>query len=290
MIEVLKLAVPELADRVLEVGQPTVNTDKPFEVVREGTRTPIGTHDARQHQIDVLVYSTPDTFATVDTICRKTVDRLNRQRFVDEATGEQFMLDYAGSPTNEQPDPDFSANYRLLRFDAHLLTFLSPATGMNPDPVLGLQDFTRAAVAGVQVDAASWTVDDPTPGVYWRLDALLGEFEPMVWGGYQDVRLNAHVIAPSPEVRRETAVRLCTQLNIAQAVVLRDGSDMPCRPAEYREEANPYSEGQVTLRGRVGVLADRWRGQLFPNEGPGTGQKLNRAIVGGRVDMEVRAR
>lgn len=289
MIDALKADVPELANRVFEVGQPTQTTPKPFGVVREGTRTPVGTHDSRQHQIDVLVYGDQDTFATVDTICRKAVDRLNRQRFVDEATGEQFTLDYAGSPTNEMPDPDFSANYRLLRFDAHLLAFLQAVTGMDPDPVYGLMDFTRAVLPAVQVDAASWTVDNPTPGVYWRLDALMGEFEPTSWGGYQDVRLAGHVIAPSPEVRRETAVRLCTQLNIAQAIALRDGSDMPMRPAEYREEANPYSEGQITLRARVGVLSDRWRATLFP-DAASTQQKLNRAILGGNVDMEVRAR
>lgn len=263
-------AVPDAEGRVYEPMGASAETPKPFLVVRLGVEgDPAGTHFSRRQVLDVLVYDEPTTRQRIDRLAQAVLVALNHKKLTDPETGAAFFVDFGGSPLQDTYDADLRAPYRPVRFTLSRLDWLSGASWMRPDPVRGVRAFVSGRYPELSTDPTAWDPSNAEPGCYVRLASPSGgAFEVHAGGAWVEATVRCHFLTPRPESRRAYLVRLVEDFAAAQRVPLSDGSPFLLTNISADETADPHTEGQLALRGSVGVLSPWLMAALYPDGHP----------------------
>lgn len=246
----LSAGVPTIGARWFEPHAVTAQTVKPFGVIREGVADRGDPWSGLGTLVTVWPYVARGSFVTVDQLVQQIVTALHNTRFAE--AGVQYLAYHEGTAAEDLFDPNWQALTRPVRVRVFALGWLANTT-YAPDPVTTLNTFTATAVTGVQTNPATWTPQDATPAVYWRLVSPRVS-EQLCWGSWINAELRAHVIAPSLQVRATVTRKLVEGLAKVHQLTLSDASPLFVREAAGESAADPFGVGQVRLLARFGVL------------------------------------
>lgn len=256
VIAAIKAGVPAFQDRVFEphaVPWDTPDpTNFPYAIVIVGPESKVGTWEDRTTSADVLIYADQSTYQVIDTLTDQTIAALDNKRLVG-SNGEQAILDHQGAPLGDQIDTRWRALYRPVRFAIYPLGWLSSTFGTLPlDPVAALAAWTTANFPSVSSDPATWTPDDATPAVYWRVDRIQ-EAAPLSRGVWWTLVVRGHVLVPDVRLRNDWIMRIIARLAFQHHVVMADGSWLTFQPNAFEGdvEADPFRQGQIVARARM---------------------------------------
>lgn len=255
---VLLALVPGFAGRVYQPSAPALSprTLKPFAVVRVQTLAEAGEWESRRSNVVVWICAERGSYAGLDELGVEVERALDNLRVTD-GQGRPYVLRYDGSTVSESEDAAYDGLVRSLGFVAERLDWIAPV-GIAPDPVLGLADWTRARFPQAGTDPGSWDPRDATPGVYWRLDrggSIGGPWDDPATLGWIAVTLRGHVIAQDADPRTNLCRRIASLLTIERTVVVGQGTldetTLWVEEVSFDARADPYTDGQVTVRGRL---------------------------------------
>ena len=158
--------------------------------------------------------------------------------------------------------------FDLMQFPEQLTT--------DPDPIQGLNNWTRANFPGMTVIAhdatpAVWRPSDENPAVYWRFESAAANDRQSYAVNWYTGQFAAHVVAGSVTERNRWTKAMTELIQIEGEVILADGSPMFAKQIAIRHGADPLREGQFSLTGQYGVLAAHRKERAGP--------PLNRATV-----------
>lgn len=134
-------------------------------------------------------------------------------------------------------------------------------TTYAPDPIASLN---RAC--GVVLDSHiataedAWQPTDANPGLYWRLLSLQAapedQWRTVTWYTLQAA---GHVFAASPYARQNWARLVLDSLLLPnnRNIALEDGSPLRVQRLNLDLGANPFTQGQLRLEARFGLLASQ---------------------------------
>ncbi len=146
-----------------------------------------------------------------------------------------------------------------LTFD---LIALPKQESFAPDPVSALmhwskQTFPESTILGLDPLPPIWRPSDDNPTLYWRSRKAepIRELFACTW--YLG-ELECHIACDTIPQRNEYGRAIAQALHSGTDFPLDDGSFMRVDRSIHRKDANPISEGQVTLWGEYGVLSKRY--------------------------------
>jgi hypothetical protein len=134
-----------------------------------------------------------------------------------------------------------------------------------PDPVQGLCAWTRQYFPDAKLVAADdipavWKPSDEAPAVYWRFDSAVGDDKMSSYAvNWYTGQFAAHVITDSVVERNRWIKAIAEQFRVDGELILADKSPMFVKHITTRHNADPLREGQLTLTGQYGVLAQQRR-------------------------------
>jgi hypothetical protein len=145
----------------------------------------------------------------------------------------------------------------MLTFD--LLEFPEQMT-VEPDPVQGLNNWTKANFPGMSVinfDGLPpvWKPSDENPAIYWRFEGTAANDRQSYAVNWYTGQFAAHVITGEVTQRNRWTKAVIEKIQIDGEVLLADGSPMFAKQIAVRHNADPLREGQLLLTGQYGVLA-----------------------------------
>ena len=161
----------------------------------------------------------------------------------------------ANAGSNTTPEVfGVSLTFDLMEFPAQITS--------SPDPVLGLNLWTKAQFPGVAVIAHDvmppiWKPTDETPAVYWRFEGTEVDNRQSHSVNWYNGRFAAHIMAESVPARNQWTRNLVEKIQYSGEIVLVDGSPMFATQIAVRHSADPLREGQLMLNGLYGVLTRR---------------------------------
>jgi hypothetical protein len=145
-----------------------------------------------------------------------------------------------------------------ISFD--LMEFPEQISGMNPDPVRGLNLWTKENFPDIAVIAHDempeiWMPTDENPAVYWRFEGATVNDKQTYAADWYTGQFAAHIAAATVNERNKRIREITEKIQVYGEVILPDGSPMFAKQIAIRHNADPLREGQLALTGRYGVLA-----------------------------------
>ena len=263
--------IPQI-NGVYEPNIPSAKTQKPYLIIREGVQDPEAPWAAFSTIVEVWPYVSRTTFQEVDALADAIIGVLRGRRFA--ADDEQYLVNYLGSSGQDFVDEEWDANTRGLRFHVFALGWLSGLT-YDPDPVEVLNSWTRATWPEVHSDPRTWTPDDETPGIYWRLERLSPTLTTATVN-WMEAQIAGHILVSTMVVRLEWLRKVTEELAMQRRLRMSGGGPLELVRLSTDSAADPMRTGQIQLTVRFGVLQPRPQAEV-----------LNTAVVSGAVNEEV---
>jgi hypothetical protein len=143
--------------------------------------------------------------------------------------------------------------FDLLQFPEQLTT--------DPDPIQGLHVWTQVNFPGMRIIGCDktqtiWKPTDATPAIYWRFISTAIDRQSCAVTWYTG-QFAAHVIAGSVTERNRWIKAIMERITIDGEILLLDGSPMFVNRVAIQHSADPLREGQLSLTGQYGVLAQQ---------------------------------
>lgn len=241
--------VPSVNSEVWEPGAADSKIPKPFLVVREGVSNAPNSFDSMDTTFEIWPHVERASLTDLDNLIKEVLQAINFAIIVvDEVP---YYLQYTGTGTEDMIDEDWDAYTKSMNFEVIALDWLTHSE-VKPDPIDGMVKWTNKHF-DYQTNPREWLPSDDEPAVYWR-QAQVTSVEPMNWGGFVNAQLRGHVISPSLEVRKRATEQLTRKLMTGDHTHLSDGSVMLFRGVSSNDGYNPFTEGQITLSVRYGIL------------------------------------
>ena len=141
--------------------------------------------------------------------------------------------------------------FDLLQFPEQLST--------DPDPIQGLNNWTRANFPGMAIiphDELSpvWKPTVSTPAIYWRFEGITANDKQSYAVNWYTGNFAAHVITGDVTERNRWTKAIIEKIQLDGEVLLFDGSPMFAKQIAVRHGADPLREGQLLFTGQYGVL------------------------------------
>ena len=169
---------------------------------------------------------------------------------------DEFLASEARDKTSHPKVYGTTVTFALLEFPEQIST--------SPDPIQGLNAWTKKyfpSMTAVAYDTMPpvWKPSDVAPAIYWRAEgAASGNRQnySVIWftGTFA-----AHIIAPSVTERNKWAKAIIERAQIDGEVVLADTSPMFINQIAVRHNADALRDGQLSLTGQYGVLAQAYK-------------------------------
>lgn len=247
--DLLREHVPSVNKEVWEPGAADSKTPKPFLVVREGISTEANSFDRKNTTFEVWPYVERASLTELDNLIAEVLHAINYAIVVvDEVP---YYLQYTGTGTEDMIIEDWDAYTKSMNFSVIALDWRTQSE-IVPDPIDGMVKWTNKHF-DYQTNPKEWLPSDVKPAVYWR-QAQVISVESMNWGGFVNAQLRGHVISPSLEARKQATEMIVRKLMTGGHAHLSDGSVMLFRGVSSNDGYNPFTDGQITLNVRYGVL------------------------------------
>lgn len=244
--------VPSVNKEVWEPGAADSKIPKPFLVVREGVSNESNSFDHQTTTFEVWPYVERSSLTELDNLIKEVLQAINYAIIVADEV--PYYLQYSGTGTEDMIVEDWDAYTKSMNFDVIALDWRTHSD-IEPDPIAGMVKWTNEHFS-YQTNPSEWLPSDEEPAVYWRQAQVLS-VESMHWGGFINVQLRGHVISPSLEVRKQATEKLVRKLMTGGHTHLSDGSVMLFRGVSSNDGYNPFTDGQITLNARYGVLESK---------------------------------
>ncbi|MFP3153131.1 hypothetical protein LQZ18_01610 [Lachnospiraceae bacterium ZAX-1] len=129
-----------------------------------------------------------------------------------------------------------------------------------PDPIQGANSWTKLHFPQMMVIAHDemppiWKPNDTNPAIYWRFEGTASESRQSYAVTWYIGNFAAHVISESVTERNKWTKALIEQIQLDGEIILEDTSPMFIQQIQIRHNADPLREGQLSLTGQYGVLA-----------------------------------
>ena len=167
--------------------------------------------------------------------------------------------------------------FDLLEFPEQLTT--------DPDPIQGLNEWTRANFPGMTIinhdkHPRVWKPTDENPAIYWRFEGTATNDRQSYAVNWYTGQFAGHVIADTIAERNRRTKAIAERIQLEGEVVLMDGSPMFAKHIGISHKSDSLREGQILFTGQYGVPAQRQKEYAQP--------PLNNALFP-NLKMEVRA-
>jgi len=165
---------------------------------------------------------------------------------------DEFNIE-STEPNSTMPEIyGLTVTFELMEFPEQLTT--------DPDPVQGLNEWTKRYFAGMTVIAHDemppiWKPVDARPAIYWRFEGTASTGRQSYAVTWFTGTFAAHVLAASVSERNKWTKAIIERAQVDGEIVLPDGSPMFIRQISVRHNADALREGQLVLTGMYGVLA-----------------------------------
>lgn len=248
--DLLREHVSTVNGEVWEPGAADESIPKPFLVVREGISVEPNSYDKSDTSYEVWPYVPRTSLANLDKLIEEVLEAINYAIVVVNET--PHYLQYTGTGSEDMIVEDWDAYTKVMNFDLIALDWRTHSE-VKPDPIDGMVKWTNEFF-DFQTDPKMWIPSDEAPAVYWRQSQVLST-EPTPWGGFVNAQIRGHVISPSPEIRKRATEVIARHLMTEGHTHLSDKSVMLFREVSTNDGYNPFTEGQITLSVRYGVLS-----------------------------------
>lgn len=249
--------VPSVNGEVCEPGAADYKIPKPFLVVREGVSNEANSFDHKSTTFEVWPYVERASLTELDNLIQEVLQAINYAIIVVDQV--PYYLQYTGTGTEDMIIEDWDAYTKSMNFSVIALDWRTHSE-IDPDPIDGMVKWTNKYF-DYQTNPKEWLPSDAKPAVYWRQAQVLN-VESMNWGGFINAQLRGHVISPSLEVRKQATEKIVRKLMAGGHTHLSDGSVMLFRGASSNDGYNPFTDGQITLNVRYGILDLKQRSML----------------------------
>jgi len=250
--DLLVTLVPSVNGEVWEPSAAGPDLPKPSLILREGSQNVGEAYADFSSLYEVWPYVRRTTFKQVDAVSKEVIAALDKKRF--DVGGVPHYIQYAGTASEDIVDEEWNALTRGLRFQIYSLAWLVHQP-VDPDPVQAMQMWSAKRFPSLQLDPSLWQPEDATPALYWRIEATTG-VEPMNWGAWVTMQLNGHAISPEPSVRRQFVDQITRRLAVDANTRMADNSKMRFTHVTADDGYNPFSQGQIKLTVKFGVLKE----------------------------------
>ncbi|MCL2487419.1 MAG: hypothetical protein FWE80_01910 [Oscillospiraceae bacterium] len=171
---------------------------------------------------------------------------------------ESFSFNSPFEAKQDSPPEGFgmTVSFDLMAFPCQMTT--------DPDPIQGLNNWTKCNFPGmtvIDVDGMPeiWKPSVENPAIYWRFDGPSANDRQSYAVNWYTGQFFAHVITGEVTGRNRWIKAMTELIQIDGEVLLVDGSPLFAERIVIRQGADPLREGQFTLTGRYGVLAQHRR-------------------------------
>src|SRR5690625_917919 len=241
--------VPSINGEVWEPGAADQKIPKPFLVVRVGVSTETNSFDHKNTMFEIWPYVERSSLTDLDNLIKEVLQAINYAIVVvDQAP---FYLQYTGTGTEDMIVEDWDAYTKSMNFNVIALDWRTHSE-IDPDPINGMVKWTNKHF-DYQTNPKEWLPSDIKPVVYWRQAQVLS-VESRNWGGFVNAQLRGHIISPLLEMRKQATESLVRKLMTGGHTRLSDGSVMLFRGVTSNDGYNPFTDGQITLNVRYGIL------------------------------------
>lgn len=247
--DLLVAHVNSVNGEVWEPGAATPDIPKPFLVVREGVSNESNSFDRSNTTFEVWPYVERASLTDLDNLIKDVIRAINYAIIVVDTV--PYYVQYTGTGTEDLIIEDWDAYTKSMNFSIIALDWRVHSE-IVPDPIAGMVKWTNDHF-NFQTDPKSWLPSDAKPAVYWR-QAQVMSVEPYHWGGFVNAQLRGHVISPSLEVRKKATEEIVRKLLTNNRTYLEDKSLMLFQSVTSNDGYNPFTDGQITLNVRYGIL------------------------------------
>lgn len=248
--ELLADYVPSVKGEVWEPGAADQKVPKPFLVVREGVSTDRNSHEKQNTTFEVWPYVERASLTDLDNLIKEVLQAINYAIVIVDQV--PHYIQYTGTGTEDLIVEDWDAYTKSMNFDVVALDWRIHSE-IEPDPINGMVQWTNEHFPDFQTNPREWIPSAEAPAVYWRQSQVLS-VEPHNWGSFINAQLRGHVISPSLEGRKKAVEQIVQELSISGRAWLSDGSPMLFRGLTSNDGYNPFTDGQITLNVRYGIL------------------------------------
>lgn len=247
--DLLVAHVNSVNGEVWEPGAATPDIPKPFLVVREGVSNESNSFDRSNTTFEVWPYVERASLTDLDNIIKDVIKAINYAIIVVDSA--PHYIQYTGTGTEDLIVEDWDAYTKSMNFSIIALDWRTHSE-ITPDPIAGMVKWTNKHFK-FQTDPRGWLPSDNTPAIYWR-QAQVMSVEPYHWGGFINAQLRGHVISPSLEIRKKATEEIVRKLLTTNRTYLEDNSMMLFQSVSSNDGYNPFTDGQITLNVRYGIL------------------------------------
>ena len=234
---------------VWEPGAATPDIPKPFLVVREGVSNESNSFDRSNTTFEVWPYVERASLTNLDNLIKDVIGAINYAIIVVNSV--PYYVQYTGNGTEDLIVEDWDAYTKSMNFSVIALDWRMHSE-ITPDPIAGMVKWTNEHF-NFQTDPKGWLPSDDKPAVYWRQAQVLS-VEPYHWGGFVNVQLRGHIISPSLEIRKKATEEIIRKLLTSNRTYLEDKSMMLFQSVSSNDGYNPFTDGQIMLNVRYGIL------------------------------------
>lgn len=247
--DLLVTHVNSVNGEVWEPGAATPEIPKPFLVVREGVTNAANSFDRANTTFEVWPYVERASLTDLDNLIKEVLQAINYAIIV---VGDvPHYLQYTGTGTEDLIVEDWDSYTKSMNFSVIALDWRTHSE-IVPDPIAGMVEWTNHHF-DFQTNPRDWLPSDAKPAVYWRQAQVLS-LEPYHWGGFINAQLRGHVISPSLEIRKQATEQVVRKLLTTGHTHLIDKSMMLFQGVTANDGYNPFTDGQITLNVRYGIL------------------------------------
>lgn len=231
-------------DRVYEIQVPSKDTEKPFCVIRFLIDTQDDEWLGYRRVLELYPYFSRTSFVTIDDTTKTIIQGLDRKLITDKETGETFTCLYRSSG-QDFVDDDWDAITRVLTFDVLALKYVEQVESYSDD---WLSDIIQA----LNENLSGWTFYSGylpqgynTPSMLLRVrSSNIIRLGHSISKELKTIKI--HVLAGTTTERQDGITALVYLFRIGDKVKIGNNFYM-VDSFILVNEANPYSEGQITV-------------------------------------------
>ncbi|HQE50357.1 MAG TPA: hypothetical protein PKV93_13530 [Fervidobacterium sp.] len=285
---ILAEKITTVNSRIYEPYVPSLHIEKPYLVVKEGTKEAPNDWAGYTTTIEVWIFENFETFSDVDQLADEVISALDRQ--IITVNDKKYLLRYLATIGEDFWDEELQALERGLQFQVFSLGWLNSAT-YEPDPVMALKTWSERRWVKIetkdgktietpilQTDPDTWDPSDQRPGLYWRIAGISAPYNVSASMFWLNFDIYGHVVAPDPSVRREWARKITEALANVMRIPIDGETELCIDALAVTMDADPLAVGQIRLTGVMGLMRDK-----------STAEVLNQATVNGGVSFTIGA-
>lgn len=239
------------------VWEPTTNTSVvlPQATIRQNAEVDqSGTPYAGASYIyDVWVSVSPETYNSLDILINEVKDSLMDNILMIKDV--PHYIQYTGSSTEDMYLEDWDAYSRSITLQVHALDWVLEKVS-DPSPVQALIEYSRDNFRDAQLDPYIWDPKETAPALYWRQgDVEVDQKES--WGAWYTATIHGHIISPSSAETKMMSDLVVRQMGLDRRTYMSDQSPISFEDIKSDIGYDPFSQGQITVTVRFGLLQDR---------------------------------